>query len=251
MTKASTELGQREIRSAASFSPGKPRRGRPSIPIAAEDLLEMAALVFDASHGTRGHYSAAGLVIARRYPQVGPQAHQARRKLMVRRFLGRKAQLLAEVKARRKPKQQAVYVSSHSPLALSPDLEEAVRSHSAGIERIKRLADQCRVQLPAWCGTAGLDRLATELNLYPVGLGRQGVHPHGDDPGRSILQNAARGCGDPLLAALASGRSIAASMGQLRLKGFTSEFDQAFGRWQVGDDALHGSDPLSRWTKFR
>lgn len=251
MTKASTELGKREVRTASSTSPGKPRRGRPTIPIAAEDLLEMAALVFDASHGTRGHYSAASQIIARRYPEANQEAQLARRRLMVRRFLAQKEQLLAAVIARRKPKQQPVCVPSNSLVGLSKRVEEALRSTSARMDRITRLVEQSCVKLPAWNCSPESDRLAKELNLYQVGLGRQGTYPYGYDPGRSILQSTARNCIDPFLASLVSGRSTAEAMGQVRCKGLTSEFDQALGRWQADDDALHGSDALSRWTKFR
>ena len=96
-----------------------------------------------------------------------------------------------------------------------------------------------------------MDRLARGLKLSQVGLGRQGINPYGDDPTRSILQNAARNCVDPLFADLASSRSIAASMAAMSFNSTTPEFDKAVARWEAGNREVRASDGFSRWTKFR
>lgn len=244
MTKASTELGQREIRRAASLSPGKPRRGRPTIPIAAEDLLEMAALVFDASHGTRGHYSAAGRIIARKYPEADQQAHQARRKLMVRRFLDRKVQLLAEVKTSRNSKQQPIRVSTTSLAALSSlrlDTllsSRAVELGAAQMPSLSRLAFN-------HANTREVDRLARNLGHL------HGSSPFGDDPGLSIMANAVRRIENPLDACIVSGRSIADCVALSHPDALTPRFAEARRHWEVDDRAIRDSWLFGGWTKFR
>jgi hypothetical protein len=244
MTKASTELGQREIRTAASLSPGKPRRGRPTIPIAAEDLLEMAALVFDASHGTRGHYSAASQIIARRYPEANQEAHQARRKLMVRRFLDRKVQLLAEVKTRRKPTQQPVCVSTTLRAALT-SLHQATSQSRRELElRPAPISDLSRLAFNH-ANTREVDRLARDLGHL------LGPPSYGDDPGLSIMANAVRRMQNPLHASLISGRSIADGVALSHPDALTPRFAEARRLWEASDRARHDSWPFDAWTKFR
>lgn len=244
MTKASTELGQREVRTASSPSPGKPRRGRPSIPIATEDLLEMAALVFDASNGTRGHYSAAGRIIDRRYPQADQQAHQARRKLMVRRFLDQKVQLLAEVKTSRNSKQQPIRVSTTSRAALSSLRLDTLLSSRAAELGAAQMPDLSRLAFNH-ANTREVDRLARNLGHL------HGSSPFGDDPGLSIMANAVRRMQNPLDACLISVRSITDCVALSHPDALTPRFAEARRLWEASDRAKHDSWPFGGWTKFR